>query len=57
MLMNDDPILGSDNILQEKIGYKKRLSNTSMNQVIQRSMDFITYKKQIAEPGEEFQPD
>ena len=57
MLMNDDPILGSDNILQEKIGYKKRLSNTSMNQVIQRSMDFITYKKQIAEPREEFQPD
>ena len=57
MLMNDDPILGSDNILQEKIGYKRQLSNTSMNQVIQSAMDFITYKKSIAEPEENFQPD
>ena len=57
MLMNDDPILSSDNILQEKIGYKKRLSNTSMNQVIQSAMDFITYKKSIAEPEEDFKPD
>ena len=52
MLMNDDPILGSDNILQESFGYRKRLSNTSMNQVIQSAMDFITYKKSIAEPEE-----
>ena len=57
MLMNDDRILSSDNILQQKFGYKKRLSDSSMNQVIQSAMDFITWKKTITNPGEEFQSD
>ena len=48
MLMNDDPILGSDNILQESIGYKKRLLDSEMNKIIQNAMDYITYKKSVS---------
>ena len=45
MLMNDEAILGSEDIFQESFGYKKRLSDTSMNEIIQIAMNFIAYKK------------
>ena len=57
MLMNDDPILGSRNILQESLGYKERLENTPMNEIIQNAMNFTTYRKSIAQPDLELKPD
>ena len=34
MIMNNDPVLSSDNILQQFFGFKKELLNSSMNEVI-----------------------
>ena len=48
LLMNDDPILGSDNIFQESFGYSERLLNTEMNKIIQNTMDYTTYKKSVS---------
>ena len=53
MLMNNDPVLSSDNIFQQFVGFKKELSDSSMNQVIQSAMDFIVWKKSITNPSAE----
>ena len=53
MLMNSDPVLSSDNIFQQLVGFKKQLSDSSMNQVIQSAMDFIVWKKSITNPNAE----
>ena len=34
MIMNNDPVLSSDNILLQFFGFKKELLNSSMNEVI-----------------------
>ena len=45
MIMNNDPVLSSDNILQKFFGFKKELSDSSINEEILSTFDFMTWKK------------
>ena len=45
MIMNNDPVLSSDNILQNFFGFKKELSDSSINEEILSTFDFMIWKK------------